>query len=224
MVELEVAGMEHHAQRRFDRERRRVGDAVRYMNELRRELPQLHSLASVDHPQVGALDQLVLLELDRNQTVRKLRAVDRRQLPALQSKPREHVRQPPGVVFVTMRDQDPAQLFDPILDITDVGDHQIDAEHLLIGEHEARVHDDHVLGQLKNHHVLAYLPEASQRNDLKALRHRYWNRRICSASGCRATGAKASLTFPSAFESFRKSSSITFRRFPAWSAAAGWYM
>ena len=47
-------------------------------------------------------------------------------------------------------------------DVGDVGDDEVDAEHLLVGEHEAGVDGDHVVAVLEQHHVLADLAETAE--------------------------------------------------------------
>ena len=55
-----------------------------------------------------------------------------------------------------------------LLDVADVRDDEVDAEHLLFGEHEAGVDGDHVVAVLEQHHVLADLAETAEGDDAKA--------------------------------------------------------
>ncbi len=51
----------------------------------------------------------------------------------------EDVGQGAGVVFVAVGDDDAPQLVAVLEDVGDIGDDQVDAQHLLFGEHEAGV-------------------------------------------------------------------------------------
>ena len=57
---------------------------------------------------------------------------------------------------------------DPILSgsqVPDVRNDEIDAEHLLVGEHETRVDDEDVVPHLDREHVLADLADAAEGDD-----------------------------------------------------------
>jgi hypothetical protein len=45
-----------------------------------------------------------------------------------------------------------------VLQIRDIGNHEIDAQHLLVGELESRIDDEQILPVLQDMHVLADLP------------------------------------------------------------------
>jgi hypothetical protein len=59
------------------------------------------------------------------------------------------------------------QLLALVDDVADVGDHKVDAEHVLGGEHEAAVYGDAVVAVLEQHHVLADLTETAEGDDAK---------------------------------------------------------
>ena len=68
------------------------------------------------------------------------------------------------VVFVPMSNQD---CFDSVLDfeeVRDVGDDEVDAGHVLLGKQHACVDDHRVVPIFDDHHVLADLSEAAERN------------------------------------------------------------
>ncbi len=71
------------------------------------------------------------------------------------------------MILVGVSDQEGADLLSVLAQVGDVGDHQIDPEHLLIGEHESTVDDDDVVAILEDVHVLADLPHASEGDDSK---------------------------------------------------------
>ena len=66
------------------------------------------------------------------------------------------------MVLVAVRDEDRLELLAVLLDVANVRDHEVDAEHLLVREHEARVDGDHVVAVLEQHHVLADLTETAE--------------------------------------------------------------
>ena len=49
------------------------------------------------------------------------------------------------------------------------GHDEIDAVHLLVGEHEPAVDDDDLVAVLEDEHVLADLADAAERDDLQRL-------------------------------------------------------
>jgi hypothetical protein len=63
---------------------------------------------------------------------------------------------------MAMRDEKAAELVGVLLDITYVRDHQVDAQHLLFGKHEAAIDRDHVLAELEEQHVAADLSETAE--------------------------------------------------------------
>ena len=78
---------------------------------------------------------------------------------------RQHVRQRADVVLVGVGDEERPHVLAALLEIGDVGDDEVDAEHLLVGEHEAAVDDDDVVAVLEHVHVLADLPHPAERDD-----------------------------------------------------------
>ena len=58
LIDLEVAGVDHHAARRLDRQRHAVGHAVRDAQELDRERADRDALARLDRAPAGRLTSL----------------------------------------------------------------------------------------------------------------------------------------------------------------------
>ena len=73
------------------------------------------------------------------------------------------------MVLVTVRDDDAAQLVLVLHDVAEVRQDQVDARVVLVGEHDARVDDDHVVAVLDHGHVLAYLVKPAERDDAQAI-------------------------------------------------------
>ena len=103
--------------------------------------------------------ELVLLDLDPEQPAGERRGVHRDAGELGQD-----VRQATDVVLMGMGDQERPDVRPALLEVGDVGDDEVDPEHLLVGEHEAAVDDDDVVAVLEHVHVLADLAHAAQRN------------------------------------------------------------
>ena len=108
--------------------------------------------------------ELVLLDLVAEQAAGERGGVDRhaRELG-------QHVRQRADVVLVGMGDEERLDLGAAFLEIGDVGDDEVDAEHLLVGEHQPAVDDDDVVAVFEDVHVLADLAHPAERDDAERL-------------------------------------------------------
>ena len=104
--------------------------------------------------------ELVLLDLVAKQAARQRGGVDRHA-----GELGQHVRQPADVVLVRVRDQERLDLVAPLLEVGDVADDQVDAEHLLVREGQAAVDDDDVVAVLEDGHVPADLADAAEGHD-----------------------------------------------------------
>src|SRR5437899_3223368 len=70
------------------------------------------------------------------------------------------------VLLVAVGEEDGAEAVALCQRIREVGDHVVDAGHLVrVGEHEPAIDGDHVVAGLDEHHVQADLTEASQRDE-----------------------------------------------------------
>ena len=69
------------------------------------------------------------------------------------------------VVLVAVGDEVASQLLLVVDKIGHVGDHQIHAVHIVLGEAQTAVHHDHVLAVFQDSHVLADLIEAPEGDD-----------------------------------------------------------
>ena len=68
-----------------------------------------------------------------------------------------------------MGDEERLDVGAALLEVGDVGDDEVDAEHLLVGEHQAAVDDDDVVAVLEHVHVLADLAHPAERDDPERL-------------------------------------------------------
>ena len=127
------------------------------------ERPDVDLVARVEG-QERVVVELVLLDLVAQQAAGQGRGVDRhaREL-------REHVRQGADVVLVGVGDEERLDVGAALLEIGDVGDDEVDAEHLLVGEHQSAVDDDDLVAVLEDVHVLADLAHPAERDDAERL-------------------------------------------------------
>ena len=129
-------------------------------------MAELDGLAGLEGQQ-RVVAELVLLELVAEQASRERRGVDRDA-----GELRQDVRQPADVVLVRVRDDEGLDLLAPRAQVLHVRHDEVDAEHLLLGEHQAAVDDDDLVVELEDREVLADLADAAERDDLEQLGRR----------------------------------------------------
>ena len=163
VVELEVAGVDDRPDRGLERDAHRVGDRVAD--------PERHDVERADVDLVAGLEgedrvvvELVLLDLVAEEAAGERAGIDRHARELGQDE-----GQRADVVLVGVGDEERPDLVAVLLEIADVGDDEVDAEHLLVGEHEAAVDDDDVVAVLEHVHVLADLPHPAERDDAERL-------------------------------------------------------
>jgi hypothetical protein len=159
MVELEVTRVHDGADRRPEGDPHRVGDRMPDPERHHGERPD-GDLVPGFEPDERVVVELVFLDLVSQEPARKDRRVDRHP-----RKLREHVRQRADVILVGMGDEERTDVGAALLEVGDVGDDEVDAKHLLVGEHQAAVDDDDVVAVLEDVHVLADLPYPAERDD-----------------------------------------------------------
>jgi hypothetical protein len=69
------------------------------------------------------------------------------------------------MVFVTVSDYDSPDFIAPFDDITEVGDNQVDAEHIFFGKHKSGINNDDIIIVFQHHHVLADFTQPTERNN-----------------------------------------------------------
>ena len=74
------------------------------------------------------------------------------------------------MVFMAVRDDYRADLFGPLVDIAEVGDNQVDAEHFGVRKHNAAVDNDRVALIFHNHGIAPDFPNAAQGYDSQRAR------------------------------------------------------
>ncbi len=103
--------------------------------------------------------ELVLVELGADHADRQQAAVDHRRLADLT----QHVGQRADVVLVAVGEDDRLDVVDAIAQVGEVGQDEVDAEHLRGREHQAGVDDDDAAVVLDHGHVLADLAQSPER-------------------------------------------------------------
>ena len=159
VVELEVAGVDDDAGRRPEGDAHRVRDRVADPERDDAERADLDLVAGLEGED-RVVVELVLLDLVAEQAAGEGRGVDRHARELGQD-----VRQGADVVLVGVGDQEGLDVGLALLEIGDVGDDEVDPEHLLVGEHQAAVDDDDVVAVLEHVHVLADLADPAERDD-----------------------------------------------------------
>ncbi len=87
----------------------------------------------------------------------------------------QQVGQRAHMVFVAVGDEYAEHAVLVLDHVGEVGQDQIDAQHIVVGEHEAGIDDKQGVAVLQNHHVLADGPQSAQGYDFERLsRHRWW--------------------------------------------------
>jgi hypothetical protein len=76
----------------------------------------------------------------------------------------EEKRQSARVIFVPVSDDDCADVLLVVAQVTEIGQHEVDAEMLVPWEGQPRVDDDDPLVGLDDHHVLPHFAEAAERD------------------------------------------------------------
>ena len=170
VVELEVAGVDDRPDRRAQGDAHRVRDGVADPERHDVERADVELVARIERDQ-RVVVELVLLDLVAEQAAGQGRGVDRhaRELG-------EDVRQPADVVLVGVGDQERLDLGAALLEVGDVGDDEVDAEHLLVREHQPAVDDHDLVAVLEDVHVLADLAHPAERDDAERMVAGRWHR------------------------------------------------
>jgi hypothetical protein len=79
----------------------------------------------------------------------------------------EDPREAADVILMAMRKDDGADEGTVFDEIADVGDDDVDAEELFLGEHQAGVNDDDVVAETEGEAVHAEFAQAAERDDLQ---------------------------------------------------------
>ena len=137
------------------------------MDELHLELARPDGLARLHGDELGGLQQAVLLQLQLDQPRRQPGAVDGH-VDLLQ-----HVGDGADVILVSVSDEQAPEPVVVLHQIGYVGDHAVDAVHIIAGERHAAVHHDDLAAVFIGGHVLADLVKTAKRDDFQFFCHSY---------------------------------------------------
>jgi hypothetical protein len=158
LVHLEVTGVQDDAGLGLDGDREGVGDRVVDREELEAERAVLLDLLLPDRAQDGLDPVLAQLGLEQRQGEG---AADDRDVGALA----QQVGHRAEVVLVAVRDDDGLDVVEPVPDVREVGQDQVDAGLLDLREQHAAVDDEQPAGVLEDGHVATDLAQPAERDD-----------------------------------------------------------
>ena len=122
--------------------------------------------------------ELVLVELGADHADRQQAAVDHRRHADLA----QHVGQRADVVLVAVGEDDRLDVVGAVAQVGEVGQDEVDPEHLGGREHQAGVDDDDPAVVLDDGHVLADLPQPAERQHAELAWHELLSSRLSPAS------------------------------------------
>ena len=165
-MELEISRMKHDAEGRLDGNPQSVGDRVTDGNERDLEDAKRDRFSRFDlhQPRLVSRRGLQHLPLDHPQS--KFGAVHGNVEFG------QHERQRADMVLMAMGDQDAADFFSILFKIGDIGNDKVDAQHLLIGKHQAGIDHHNVIFVFYGVHILADFPQPAQGNKLQRFSRR----------------------------------------------------
>ena len=179
IVELEVARMHDHAERCLDGEADRIWNRMVHTDETDAEAADIDDVALHDGMEHRGVDA-VLFETSLEDAEREARAVDRN------ADLLEHIRQRADMIFVAVCEHDGLDLVAVLEEIRDIRNHEIDAEHILLREHETGINEQDLILIADDRHILANLSQTAERNDLQfliSLRQKITPPKTCTCLG-----------------------------------------
>ena len=83
----------------------------------------------------------------------------------------EQERQPADVVLMAVGEEDGLQQAGPLREVGDLGDHDVHAEHLVLGEHQPDIDGDRGPVVFVQHHVAANVAKAAEGDHTQVWSH-----------------------------------------------------
>ena len=158
-VDFEVTRVEDDALGRVEGDGERIGHRVGDRDELHVARPDAAALAVAHGDELRAVAEAGLLHPVPGQADRELGPVDGHLQIA------QEIRQSPGVVLVTVGQDDAVDPVGPLPEVGELGQDQVHAGHVGVGEHDPAVEDDDAAVDLDAGAVAADLPEPSEKDD-----------------------------------------------------------
>ena len=122
------------------------------------DLAEVDWLAVGDFVEIGLVQETVLLEPGTDEAQGELGAVDGQVDVA------EEIGEAADVVFVAVGNDDAAKTVGVFTDVGEIGDDEVDPEHLGVGEHDAAIDDHGVVGGFEDGAIAADFAESAERN------------------------------------------------------------
>ena len=163
LLDLEVTGVDHSADRGVDGQPDCVGDAVSDRDCLDPERADLEAVADPHLAQIGLPKHPMLPQSVLGQAKCERGAVDGRRGTALE-KAFGKKGKGADVVLVAVGEDECENLSALGQQVGDVRDHEVDTRHVVVGEHEPGVDDQDLALPLQRPHVQADLAEAAEGN------------------------------------------------------------
>ena len=162
IVELEIARMDDHADGGLDRQPNCIGDGVVDTNKTDAEAADVDDIPRHHRVQIARINA-VFLETPFENPERQTRPVDG------YGNLLHHIGQCPDMILVPVRQNNRLDLI-PVLDqIGNIRNDEVDAEHILLREHEPGVHNENLIIHADGSHVLSDLAKTAKRYDLYLL-------------------------------------------------------
>ena len=157
----------------FDSKGNRVRNGVVDVDKPDFHAAERDRAAGVDDMQLDLVHQAVLTQLVFDQAERQRCAVERHIDLG------EQKRQTADVVLMTVGQYDTAHALHILLNVAEIGDHQIHAEHIAVGKRHAAIDDDDIVLTLDQCDVFSDLIQTAQKG--------YAHRRFFDGSNCLGT-------------------------------------
>ena len=164
-IQLEVARVQDDPLRRVHGHREGVRNRVRHGDELHVEGSDHATFAVSHHHQIGAPQQSGFLDATTRQTQRDGRAEHGERQLAQQELQRS------DVVLVTVRGHATHHAVGVLAQPREVRQHQVDAVHVDVGEHQATVDEEQLVVLLDHHAVATDLTQSSEEDHPHRIRH-----------------------------------------------------
>ena len=177
-IDFEIARVHHHAQRRMNRQRHAIHQAMRYLDGMNRERPNLDALCGPNFPQISLVEQAVLIQFVLHVSERELRA------PYRDIQFRQNPGQGANVVLVPMCQHNPAHALAVFNEIRNIGNNNIDTQQFGLGKHQAGIDNDNVIAPAQGHAVHAELAQSAQGHNLQ---FSGWHRSTDASTGSKRT-------------------------------------